>query len=66
MEEYIYPLSLLVVALLAFVFYRNNAHIMMLIVIAIGAYIVYSHETGYSSESLKQQIVETIDESIKD
>ncbi|WP_373071054.1 hypothetical protein [Sulfurimonas sp.] len=66
MDDMIYPASLVIVAALAFIFYRNKSMIMMLVVLAVGAYIVFSHETGYSSANLKSQIAESIDESVKD
>lgn len=65
MEDFIYPLSLLLAAALAFIFYRNNSHVLMLLSIAALVYMVYSHETGFSSQNIKEQISETIDESLK-
>jgi hypothetical protein len=66
MDDMIYPASLVVVAALAFMFYRNKSTILMVLVLAVGAYIIFSHETGYSSSTLKSQIAESIDESVKD
>ena len=66
MDDTIYYFSLGIVAILALIFYKNNSTILMLLVIAVGAYIVFSHETGYSSETLKSQIAETIDESVNE
>lgn len=37
----------------------------MLIVLAIGAYIVYSHETGYTATDYKNEMVESLDEAAK-
>lgn len=66
MEDYIYPASLVVVAAMALIFYRSKSNGLMLITILIGAYLVYSHETGFDSSTLKQNIAESIDESVKD
>ncbi len=66
MEGFIYPLSLVIAAALAFMFYRNNSYILMLLSIAALVYMIYSHETGFSSQNIKQQIADTIDESLKD
>lgn len=66
MDGMIYPASLVVIAALAFIFYRNKSPMLMLIVLAVGAYIVFSHETGYTSKDFKSQIAESIDESVKD
>jgi len=66
MGDYTYILSLVIVVALIVTFYRNNSHILMLVVVAVGVYLVYSHETGYTSKDFKNQIVESIDNTVKD
>ena len=66
MGDYTYILSLVIVVALIVTFYRNNSHILMLVVVAVGVYLVYSHETGYTSKDFKNQIVKSIDNTVKD
>lgn len=66
MDGWMYPLSLLIVALMAFTFYQNNSIKMMLLMLAIGVYIIYSHETGYTATDYKNEVIESIDKSAKD
>lgn len=66
MDGWMYPLSLLIVALMAFTFYQNNSMRMMLLMLAIGVYIIYSHETGYTATDYKNEVIESIDKSAKD
>ncbi|MCF6309836.1 MAG: hypothetical protein L3J19_05095 [Sulfurimonas sp.] len=64
MEEFLYPASLILLVLLAFTFNRTNNGKMALIMILIGIYIVYSHETGDSATDWKNEMVETMDKSV--
>ncbi|MDD2651988.1 MAG: hypothetical protein PHX44_02910 [Sulfurimonas sp.] len=66
MDGYMYPLSLAVVALMAFTFYQNNSFKMMLLMLGIGVYIIYSHETGYTATDYKNEVIESIDKSAKE
>ncbi|RLA69530.1 MAG: hypothetical protein DRG24_08315 [Epsilonproteobacteria bacterium] len=59
----IYPASLAIVGLLAFVLYQNNSTKLMLVVLAIGGYIIYSHETGHTATEFKNRAVDSIEES---
>jgi hypothetical protein len=59
----IYPVSLALIALVSFVLYQNNNIKLMLIILGIGAYIIYSHNTGHTMTELKQSIVESLDKS---
>lgn len=61
-----YPLSLLIVALMAFTFYRNNSMKMVLLSLAIGVYIIYSHETGYTATDYKNEVIDSIDKSAQE
>ena len=66
MDGWMYPLSLLIVALMAFTFYQNNSMKMMLLMLAIGVYIIYSHETGYTATDYKNEVIDSIDKSAKE
>jgi hypothetical protein len=63
MDGLLYPISLLVVALMAVAFYRGNSIKLMLFALAIGVYIIYSHETGYTATDYKNEMVDSINES---
>lgn len=66
MDSLSYPVLLLVVALAAFAFNRNNSPRLMFLSLAIGAYIIYSHESGNSITTLKNDMIESIDNSAKE
>lgn len=63
MDGLLYPISLLVVGLMAFAFYRGNSIKLMLFALAIGVYIVYSHETGHTATEYKNELIDSIDKS---
>jgi len=64
MDGFIYPASLVVIAILAFMSNRNNNHLLMFIVLFIGAYIIYSNESGNTATDFKNDMVNSIDESV--
>ena len=64
MDGLIYPASIVVIAALAVIFYKNNSQGMMFLVLLIGAYIIYSNETGQTATDYKNELVNTIDESV--
>lgn len=66
MEDMIYPVSLVVIALLVFVLYQNNNSKLALLMVAIGIYIVYSHETGNTATDFKNDMVKSINEGAED
>lgn len=66
MDGLLYPVSLLAVALLTFAFNRNNSPRLMLLSLAIGIYIIYSHESGKSITTLRDDIIESIDNSARE
>ena len=59
----IYPVSLVVLGLLVFVLYQNNSMKLMLAVLAIAGYIVYSHETGHTATEFKKDMVDSVEQS---
>jgi len=66
MEDMIYPASLIVIALLVFILYQNNNSKLALLMLAIGVYIVYSHETGNTATNFKNDMVKSINEGAED
>ena len=64
MDGFIYPASLLLIAILAFVFNRSNNHGLMFLVLFIGAYIIYSNESGNTATDFKNDMVNSIDKSV--
>jgi len=66
MDGMMYPISLAVLAILAFAFNQTNNSKIAFFMILIGVYIVYSHETGHTATDWKNDMVNSIDESAKD
>ncbi|WP_373035748.1 hypothetical protein [Sulfurimonas sp.] len=62
MDGILYPASLVLLILLAFTFNQSNNTVLALIMIIVGIYIVYSHETGETATDWKNNIVKSIDE----
>ncbi len=63
MEGMLYPISLVVIAILAYSFNRTNNTAIVIFLILIGAYIVYTQETGDSATNWKDNMVDSIDQS---
>ena len=55
-----YILSLVIVILLLFFFFQHNNTLLLLITLAVGVYIVYSHETGHTATEFKNEVVDSI------
>jgi len=53
--------GLAVIAILAWMAYKNNRIIMALVLLAIGGYFIYSHKTGVSISDYKDKAVEEFD-----
>jgi len=66
MYGFMYPASLVLLALLAYTFNQSNNSKLALLMILIGIYIVYSHETGHTVTDWKNEMVESIDKSAED
>lgn len=66
MDGFLYPASIILIVLLAFTFYRNNNTILMFLVLAIGVYIIFSHETGHTATELRNEVIDSLDESAKE
>ena len=63
MDGMLYPLSLVVLGILAFTFFQNHSEKLALLMLLIGVYVVYSHETGFTATNFKNETVESLDES---
>ena len=66
MDDMMYPASLVVLALLAFVFFQNHNEKLALVMLVIGIYIVYSHETGYTATDFRNETVKSLGDSAED
>ncbi|SMP86839.1 hypothetical protein SAMN06314019_1017 [Epsilonproteobacteria bacterium SCGC AD-311-C15] len=66
MDGFLYPASLILIVLLAFTFYRNNNTILMGLVLVIGVYIVFSHETGHTATEFRNDVIDSLDQSARD
>lgn len=60
MDGFLYPASLILIVLLAFTFYRNNNTILMGLVLVIGVYIVFSHETGHTATEFRNDVIDSL------
>ena len=65
-EDLLYPVSIVVIALFAFVLNQNNNSKLALLMVAIGIYIVYSHETGNTVTDFKNNMVNSINDGAED
>jgi len=53
---------LLLLLALAYIFFQHNNSLLLFVVVAIGVYIVYSHETGYTATDFKDEVVNSIND----
>lgn len=61
-----YIVSLIVVAILAVALFRGNSFKLMFLVLAVGVYIIYSHESGNTVSKFKDEMIESVDKSARD
>ncbi|MEN8302476.1 MAG: hypothetical protein ABFQ64_00225 [Campylobacterota bacterium] len=66
MDGMFYYLTLAVLGILAYTFFQNHNEKLALLMLLIGIYIVYSHETGNTVTEFKNEAVESLDESASD
>ena len=64
MDGLLYPVSLLMIALLVFSFYRTHNNVLATIILLVGIYIVYTHETGNTATDWKNDMVDSVDKSV--
>lgn len=63
MDGYLYIGSLVLILFTSLMFYKSNNTKLMLLVLGIGVYIIYSHETGHTATEFKDRVVDSIDKS---
>ncbi len=66
MDGMFYYITLAVLGILAFTFFQNHNEKLALLMLGIGIYIVYSHETGNTVTDFKNETVKSLDESAND
>ncbi|OQY37606.1 MAG: hypothetical protein B6229_08180 [Spirochaetaceae bacterium 4572_7] len=66
MDGMFYYFTLAVLGVLAYIFFQNHNEKLALLMLGIGIYLVYSHETGYTATDFKNETVKSIDESASD
>ena len=66
MDGWMYYGSLAVIAMFIFSMTRTNNNFLALIAFVVGAYIVYSHETGYTATDFRYDMVNKIDQETGD
>ena len=64
MNGFLYPVSLIVVALLVFSFYRTRNTLLAFIILLVGVYIVYTHETGETATDWKNDMADLVDKLV--
>lgn len=64
MESWLYPATIVVLLILAYLQWQNNAKKTVIAIMAILVYIVYSHETGESLTKLKNEAVDSFDDAV--
>lgn len=62
----LYYVSLILVILVAFMFFRNNNIKLLVLTILVGIYVIYSDSTGNTATDFKSEMVDSLNESAKD
>lgn len=65
MEDWMYYGSLLVVLIISVNFFRGGHLMLTAATLAVGAWIIYSHEENVTYQDVKSNIVKSIDETAK-
>ncbi len=63
--SWIYPGTVVILLILAYMQWQINATKTMVLVLIILAYIVYSHETGHTLSELRDAAVNSFNEAVK-
>ncbi len=66
MDTLLYLGPLVILALLAYNLYQNNHSKLALLVVFIGIYVVYSHETGHTATEFKNELMQSVEEEADD
>jgi len=62
--QQIYYGGLVLIAILAWMSYQSDRMLTMLILLAMGAYFIYSHETGNTISDFTDSTVKTLDKQL--
>lgn len=62
--SWLYPATIVVLLILAYMQWQTNSKKMMVLVLIILGYIIYSHETGYTLTELREEAVDDFDEAV--
>ena len=63
-QSWLYPGTVVVLLILAYMQWQINAIKTMIIILIILGYIVYSHETGHTLTEMKNNAVESFDKAV--
>jgi len=63
MDGMFYYFIVAVLGVLAYTFFQNHNEKLALLMLGIGIYIVYSHETGYTATDFKNETIKSLDKS---
>lgn len=66
MDGMLYYGSLILLAIFAFIFNQSGNTKLVLMMVVIGIYLVYSHETGYTATDFRYDMVDSINDGAKD
>jgi len=62
--EWLYPATIVILLILAYMQWQTNSKKMMILILVILGYIVYSHETGNTLTAFKDDSVKSFDEAV--
>jgi hypothetical protein len=66
MDGWMYYGSLLMIGIFAFSMSRTHHNMLAFIALLVGAYLIYSHETGYTATDFRHEMVDKIDKETSD
>jgi len=62
--EWLYPATIVVLLILAYMQWQINSKKMMILILGVLGYIVYSHETGHTLTQFKDDSVQSFDKAV--
>jgi len=62
--SWLYPGTIVVLLILAYMQWQNNAKKTMILILVVLGYIVYSHESGHSLTEVRDKAVDDFDEAV--
>lgn len=63
-ESWLYPGTIVVLLILAYMMWQMNAKKMVLLILLVLAYIVYSHETGHTISEYSEEVGKSFDKAV--